>query len=62
MKYQPRGYDYRSKSVVTPVATSYFATGKISISNALENKGGAECPLLSPWGCGLQEYFKRPVD
>jgi len=60
MKYQPRDYNYRPTSVVTPVAISYFATSKISLSNAQKKKGGAECSLLSPGGYGLQEYFKRP--
>jgi len=60
MKYQPRDYNYRPTSVVTTVAISYFATSKISLPNALEKKGSAECSLLSTGGCGIQEYFKRP--
>jgi hypothetical protein len=60
MKYQPRGYNYRPKAVVTTVAIPYFATSNIKLSNALEKISGAEYSLLSPGGCGLQEYFKRP--
>jgi len=60
MKCQPRDYNYRPTSVVTPVKISYFATS-ISLSNALEKKGGALCSLLSPGGCDLQEYFKTRI-